>query len=131
MPETAQPTILIVDDDTLIGEVYSRNLELVGYRVLWAKNGADGLKMAIEEEPALILLDYFMPQMNGLEVLHKLRKEAWGNRAVVVFATNVYDLAVVNEALQYGVRDYIIKSDLSTPDLIKLVGKYVKPVPVA
>jgi DNA-binding response OmpR family regulator len=121
------PVVLIIDDDEMIGAAMERALRLSGYETLRADGGKKGLKMAIEQEPDLIILDYNMPDLNGLNVLKKLRDDAWGSRAKVIFATNVYDLKAVNLVLQLGVRDYVMKSDMGVADLIKLVGKYVAP----
>ena len=124
-----QPTILIIDDDQMIADAMGRALTLAGYQTLRADTGKKGLALALAEHPDLIILDYNMPSMSGLDVLDKLRADLWGHSAKVIFATNVYDVGAVNEVLRLGVKDYIMKSDLAVGDLVALVGKYVKLPP--
>jgi two-component system OmpR family response regulator len=128
MPENTQPTILIIEDDPMVADAMSRGLTVAGYHVEQAGGGKTGLKAALELHPDLTILDYRLPGMDGLDVLTELRKDMWGASAKVVFATDVYDVGVVNEVLRLGVTDYVMKADLGLNNLIKLVGKYL-PVP--
>ena len=109
----------------MISDAMSRSLELAGYTTVQVENGKKGLKAAIEQQPDLIILDYNMPDIDGLAVLDKLRADPWGHTAQVIFATNVYDVGVVNEVLRLGVKDYVMKSDLAAGDLATLAAKYV------
>ena len=65
--------ILVIEDDANIRESLVELLEMKSYEVLSAENGADGLRMAIEGRPNLILCDVMMPGMNGYEVIEKVR----------------------------------------------------------
>lgn len=122
------PLVLVVDDDAMIADAMSRGLKLAGYRTVEATDGHAGLRLARSEHPDLIVLDYNMPDYDGLRVLQELRKDAWGHAAKVIFATNVYDVAAVNDVMALGVRDYIMKSDFAMQDFLALVNKYV-PLP--
>jgi CheY-like chemotaxis protein len=66
-------TILIVDDEFSIVETLKEIVEWEGYRVITAPNGQAGLVAAEQEHPALVLLDYMMPVMDGLQMLEKVR----------------------------------------------------------
>jgi two-component system OmpR family response regulator len=129
MAEPNQPIVLIIDDDPMVADAIGRGLGLTGYHVEQAGGGKSGLKSALELHPDVIILDYKLPGMDGLAVLDALRKDIWGAHAKIIFATDVYDVGVVNEALRLGVKDYVMKADLGLNDLIKLVGKYVPPAP--
>lgn len=132
MTEPAKPTVLIIDDDETISGAMSRALTLAGYEISVAATGKTGLERAFETHPDLVILDYTIPGTDGLQVLDKLRADMWGHNAKVIFATNVYDVGVVNEAMRLGVSDYVMKVDLSIEQFVALVGKYVKPpAPVA
>lgn len=122
-----KPTVLIIDSDTMTAGAMARAVRRAGYEVVVENGGKKGFKTAVEIEPELIVLEYDMHDMNGLKVLQKLRDEAWGLRAKVIFVSNVYDMAVVNQVLLLGVQDYIMKSDLAVDDFVRLVGKYIKP----
>jgi CheY-like chemotaxis protein len=69
-------TILVIDDDSGILEMVSELLEIEGHRVLAAASGKDGLAMVRTVRPDLILVDYHMPVMNGLEVVKRLKSDA-------------------------------------------------------
>lgn len=117
-------TVLVIDDDALLVQSLTDRLTDEGYNIETAKNGRDGLADALEYKPNLIILDYQMPDMNGLEVLKALRQDEWGKKVEVIFATNTYDMAVINEALSLGVHDYILKADTSLDQITDLVTRY-------
>ncbi|HET8690378.1 MAG TPA: response regulator [Candidatus Saccharimonadales bacterium] len=119
-------TILIIDDDkTLLGALAGA-LEEAGYKTLKAGSGQEGLDLAKQAKPDLTLLDYQMPEMNGIETLEQLRRDDWGRKAKVVITTNVYDLNIVNQALANGVSDYLLKADNSLDEIVRQVEKHVK-----
>ena len=67
------PNILLVEDDPLQREVLTYNLQAEGFKVICADNGEDALLLVEEEEPDLILLDWMMPNLSGIEVCRRLR----------------------------------------------------------
>jgi len=69
----AAPTVLVVDDDASVRDYLKETLMAEGYRVLLADNGAEGLRMAIECDPDLIILDLMMPGTSGFEVIQRLK----------------------------------------------------------
>lgn len=115
--------ILVVEDDAPIQEALSQNLRVSGYEVETAENGVDGLAAALASHPDLILLDYRMPKATGLQMLEQLRQDAWGRSAKVIFLSNEDDLDTVNGAMQFGVQDYVVKSDMSTDALLRLIAE--------
>jgi CheY-like chemotaxis protein len=79
-------SILIVEDDPELAEVYHTLLSQVGYKVLVAHNGEDALRVTADEQPKLILLDLRMPVMDGVEFLEKYKlKEKHPDVKVVIF----------------------------------------------
>src|ERR1700749_4449024 len=74
-PMAGSKTILFIEDDKPIAEMYSRGLEKEGYQVEFAYNGAEGMQKANSKHYDLILLDIMMPEKTGIEVLHELRGE--------------------------------------------------------
>ena len=82
--------ILIVEDDEPIIFSLSKKLELFKtVKVLCARNGEEGLSMALVEKPDLILLDIVMPEMDGIEMLRRLRKNDWGKTVKVIILSNL------------------------------------------
>lgn len=119
------PTVLVIDDDKLLAGSISARLQEDGYNVEVAENGTTGLSFALEHKPRLIILDYQLPDIDGLEVLKELRADERGKKVEVIFATNTYDMGVVNAALSQDVHDYVLKADTSLDQIAELVRKYV------
>ncbi|MEV0671864.1 response regulator [Mycobacterium sp. NPDC050441] len=101
--------VLVVDDDFMVAEIHRRFVERVdGYRPVGvARNGTEALAAAAELRPDLILLDVYLPDMTGLEVLRRLR--AGGNRVGVIMVTAARELDTVRGALDGGAADYLVK----------------------
>jgi two-component system, OmpR family, response regulator ChvI len=104
------PLILIIDDDDLFRESLSHNLSDVGYDVIDLGDGALALEhlQATEHQPDLILLDWKMPQLNGIEVLKTLRQRQFD--VPVIFLTVLGDQIYEEAALAGGAVDFIEKS---------------------
>jgi len=116
-------TILIVEDEDALSGVLKDRFENEGFDVLLAKDGAQGLMLALDKQPDLILLDIIMPKVGGMTMLKKLRTYEKGKDIRVVVMTNVNDSKDVHEALEHGARDYMVKSDWVISDLVESVRK--------
>ena len=90
MPVTKQ-IVLIVDDNSDNRIIFATTLESRGYAVRLARNGAEGVRMAVEEQPTAILMDIHMPVMNGIEATVALKAEP-GLADVPVLAVSAYDV---------------------------------------
>jgi DNA-binding NtrC family response regulator len=129
---TAVPTamaeegaILVVDDEPQIRDVLAQSLTRLGYRVRAASNGQEALASVEQEKPALIILDMYMPGMNGNEVLKQLRKMMYKNAVILLTASQ--DQQVLKEAWELGVLDVMGKPlDLERLALIVRLGLQVK-----
>ena len=102
-------SVLVIDDETDIRKVLKYNLELDGFDVYSAANGPTGLKMAHEKKPDVILLDWVMPKMDGLEVLAELRNDERIKDIIVFMLTAKNMMDDVAMALANGADDYIPK----------------------
>ena len=71
----SERTILVADDESHILHVVSLKLRNAGYRVLTARDGQEALEIAQQQHPDLLITDYHMPQMNGIELCHKLKQD--------------------------------------------------------
>ena len=104
----AGETILVIDDAAENREFVAKYvLKPNGYQMLMAKDGREGLEMAIKHKPDLILLDYNMPRMNGVQVLKALDREGLNIPVILMTFHSSEDLAV--EVFRMGARDYISK----------------------
>jgi two-component system, chemotaxis family, chemotaxis protein CheY len=100
---------LIVDDSALIRRIAKRILEELNFKVSEADDGRQALNFCSETMPDLILLDWNMPIMDGLEFLNELRKLPMGTSPKVVFCTTETDVAHISKAMQAGADEYIMK----------------------
>jgi len=101
--------VLVVDDDFMVAEIHRRFVERVdGFRAVGvARTGTEALASAQNLRPDLILLDVYLPDMTGLEVLQRLRAD--GNLVGVIMITAARELDTVRGALDGGAADYLIK----------------------
>jgi DNA-binding response OmpR family regulator len=104
-----QITILVVEDEAHIRRVLEYNLKLDGFEVYLAEDGATGLKLARENSPDVILLDWLMPAMNGLQVLAELKTDGNTEHIPVFMLTAKGMLNDVTQAIEMGADDYITK----------------------
>ena len=104
--EGARGTLLVIDDDPLSRDLLQRMMEKEGYAVLVASGGAEGLKMARENQPDLITLDVMMPSMDGWAVLTALKADAATAEIPVVMMTMVEDKPM---GFALGAADYLTK----------------------
>ena len=83
-----QPTILLVDDEQDILDFLSYSLKKEGYRVFTALNGVEGIKLAKEVQPSLIIMDVMMPEMDGIEACQQIREETKIKQPIITFLTS-------------------------------------------
>jgi two-component system chemotaxis response regulator CheY len=100
---------LVVDDSRVVRKVARRILEDLGFQVAEAGDGVEALAWVRTAMPDVVLLDWNMPAMNGLEFLRRLRKEPGGDAPRVVFCSVENDLDRIREALDEGADEYIMK----------------------
>ncbi len=102
-------TCLIVDDSRVIRKVSRHILETLNFTVEEAENGLQGLERCEAAMPDVVLLDWNMPVMTGIEFITKLRQRPGGDRPKVVFCTTENDVAHIREAISAGADEYVMK----------------------
>lgn len=102
-------TCLVVDDSRVIRKVSRRILEDLGFEVAEAGDGVEAMAWCSAVMPDVILLDWRMPAMDGIEFLRRLRAEPAGCVPKVVFCSVESDIARIREALDAGADEYIMK----------------------
>jgi DNA-binding response OmpR family regulator len=118
-------TILCIEDDRFIGEMYIRSLKKAGYDVDWMVDGNDGLVAARNKQYDLILLDIMLPEKRGSEILDILRGsgEDLVPHTKVVIMTN-YELAEEARAKLQKIADgYLIKAEITPKKLLDMISK--------
>ena len=119
-PETDAPTILLVDDEPDLIEMIEYALTAEGFRVLTARDGAEGLAVAEAERPDLVVLDIMMPRLNGVELTERLRENAQLRLVPILMLTARTGEGDEIAGLEAGADDYLPKP-VSTKRLISRI----------
>lgn len=115
--------ILIVEDDLVLSKMYKTKFASEGFSVLTAEDGEEGLKVAIEQRPAVILLDIMMPKLSGMDLLRKLREDQVGKSIPVIILTNLAQKTDADEAAKLGVKEFLVKANLTPAQVVEKVRR--------
>lgn len=122
----AKAKILLIEDDEMLSTLYAEKFKREGYEVATANNGADGIKLAEEHKPDIILLDIIMPKMDGFMALKKLRKNAVTKGISVILLTNLGQEEDVKKGKALGADDYFIKANHTPSEIVAKVKDMIK-----
>ena len=114
-------TILIVDDDVFLLDMYSLKFKEAGFQIEVAQNGEDAIKKIKELHPGVILLDVVMPKMDGLETLRIIKKDKIAEGAKIVVLTNLGQKEDIEKGLKLGADDYIVKAHFTPTEVLNKV----------
>lgn len=117
-----QIRILAIDDERHVRILLEYNLKLNGFEVYLAESGREGLKLAREKQPDLILLDWMMPETDGAEVLASLKNDKATRHIPVFMMTVKKRIDDINRAFDLGADDYITKpfNEMQLADTIRI-----------
>ena len=113
--------VAIVEDDQAISQMYRFKFEAEGYEVETAENGKLGLELIEKMKPDIVLLDLMMPEMNGDEVLAKMRATAWGKDIKVVILTNMGEQEIPEGVKTLNVSHVILKAAMTPRQVAEVV----------
>jgi DNA-binding response OmpR family regulator len=117
------PKIAIIEDDLAIAQMYRMKFEAEGYKVDIAENGRLGLSLCEQMKPDLVLLDLMMPEMNGDEMLEKMRATDWGKNIRVIILTNVSEQEAPEKLKSLSVRAFVVKAEMTPSQVADLAKK--------
>ena len=116
-------TILCIEDDQFIGEMYVRSLQKAGYDVTWVIDGDDGLRRAREQPFDLIILDLMLPEQQILEVLRPLHSQIdLVPQSKILIMTNFEQDDQAKSAIIQRVDGYLIKADITPRTLVDIIA---------
>jgi len=115
--------VAIIEDDTIISQMYRMKLESDGFEVQLASNGEQGIALGEAFKPDLILLDMKMPGMNGVDTLKIIRSSDWGKNTPVIILTNMEEDDSTQELDSLGVSSYIIKANTKPKEVVEIIKK--------
>jgi DNA-binding response OmpR family regulator len=117
--------ILLVEDDAMISNMYKTKLEHDDIIVLTADNGGQGLDMALNEKPDLIMLDVILPQLDGFSVLQEIKQSPTTKHVPVIMLTNLGTDEDKDRGEKLGASDYWVKSDMTPSEVSDKIKKYL------
>ena len=101
--------VLLVDDDTQMLRLIAHHLRREGFEVLTAEASEEGLACALEQQPQILITDWMMPGMSGLELTRTLRRSAFGAKMYMIVVTARGEDEQIVEAFEAGADDYVVK----------------------
>jgi len=116
--------VLLVEDDKMLADMYVTKFSKEGMEILKADDGAQGLEMAKQHKPDLILLDIIMPKLDGFAVLKELKKDPNMSDTHILLLTNLGQSEDVEKGKQLGADDYFIKANHTPAEIVTKV-KYL------
>jgi DNA-binding response OmpR family regulator len=116
--------ILVIEDSPYLAESLADMLEMKGFQAVLAPTGREGVSIAIEEQPDLILLDIRLPDIDGYEVYRRIRENEWGASAIIIILTASESIENISKNIQLPKEDILLKPDWSVMDLhAKIIEK--------
>lgn len=119
-------SVLVIEDDRFIGEMYVRSLKNNGYTVDWVTTGREGFAAASIHTYDLILLDIMLPEQTGIEVLHSLRGGPGGDliaKSRIIVITNYDQDDESRSAMEAEADGYLIKADITPRRLLDIISQ--------
>lgn len=117
--------ILFIDDDPQNLELYTAPFETGDFDIMTEQTGVNGLVKAMGFQPDVILLDIMMSQMDGMEVLKRLKSDKFTAEIPVIMLSNVSDAYTMREAKKLGAQDYLYKHSNSPQEVVKRVREFL------
>ena len=125
----ARATVLVVDDEPVIADVVSRYLQRAGYQTAVAPTGADALEQAALNRPDVVVLDLMLPDIDGLEVMRRMRRDNKGGAAIILLTARGEESDRI-VGLRLGADDYVVKpfSPAELVARVDAVRRRIEPV---
>lgn len=118
-------TVLIVEDSAYLAESLIDMLQMHNYQTVHALTGADGVAQALSLQPALILLDIRLPDINGYEVFRQIRATQWGATARIMILTASESIDNIAKNINLPLEDVLFKPEWSMQRLIARIEEKI------
>ena len=122
--------VLIIEDDISLAQLYKVALEIKGYQVSVAHDGEEGMQLAIQEIPDVLLLDIMMPKVTGLELLVQIKDNPKIRHIPIIMLTNFGQEQNIKEAFDRGATEFILKYHITPEELAGKIASILKPEPM-
>lgn len=120
-----QKTVLVIEDSPYLADSLADMLEIKGHQAIIAPSGHEGVVLAIEKKPDLILLDIRLPDIDGYEVYRRIREDAWGAKAKIIILTASESVENISKNVDLPLDAVLFKPEWSVPDLLEKIESYL------
>ncbi|OGM11298.1 hypothetical protein A2Z22_05100 [Candidatus Woesebacteria bacterium RBG_16_34_12] len=124
----SSPTILLIEDDPLLVNLYKEKFENEGFNLLIAEDGEKGLKLALQEKFDIIILDLLLPKLSGIALLTQLRSDPKGKDLPVIVLTNLNEVEETKKAIELGAKEFLVKADLTPSQLVEKINTHLNRI---
>lgn len=119
-------SILLVEDDPFLVEIYTTKLKKAGFKVKVAESGGAALSSLKSEKPDLLILDIVLPEIEGWEILRSIKEEPKLRNLKVVILSNLGQKEEVEKGLKLGAAKYLIKAHYTPSEVVEEIKKLIK-----
>lgn len=119
-------SILLIEDDPFLVDLYTTKFKEIGFEVEVATNGQEGLRKMKVKKPDILLLDIVLPAINGWEILGEMKKDEGLKDLKVVILSNLTSKEEVGRGLKLGADKYLIKSHYTPSEVVKEIKKILE-----
>ena len=121
--EQKKSYVLVIEDNEVLGDLIVKTLTSEGYESALCRNGEEGWQSLQKREPNVLLLDIVLPEKSGYEILEDMNKVNMLARVPTIIVSNSGEPVQISRSLALGVRDYIVKADLSVDEVLAKIKK--------
>ena len=121
-----KPKILLVEDDSMIVEMYKLRFEEEGFEVTVTEKGSEAIELAASLKPDIVLLDIILPEVDGFNILQSLKADGKTDKLPVLMLTNLAQESDRQRAITMGANDYFVKSQHTPSDVLQKVKEIIK-----
>ena len=125
------PKVLLCEDDSNLLEIFEMRLKAEGYDTVTARDGEEGITVAMKEKPDLIVVDVMMPKLSGFEMLENLKAAPEMSNVKVVMMTALGQAEDQARGERLGVVKYLVKSQVTLEDFVRVIRGVLPPAQAA
>ena len=126
MDKDKKASVLIIEDDSYISDMYRIKLESENFEVTTAEDGIAGLKILRKQKPDIVLLDIVMPKVDGFNILKTIKRNPELKEIPIVLLTNLSQKENVERGFELGADSYIIKAHFTPSEVVEKVKDILK-----
>ncbi len=127
--DDSKKRIILIEDEDFIRDLYKRQLDLAGFTTDAFPNGTTGLEALKKNQYDLLLLDVMLPDINGLEILRRIKADQATSGMAVVLLTNLGQESIIKESFALGSVGYLIKASYTPDQIVQEVKNFIEGKP--